>query len=247
MPWIVLGECVTGTAHHTRSVPCQDAFRVRCLGPDGEWLVVAVADGAGTAAHADVGATLVCEELVRRVGPDRLEFLSTHEAMTALFTEVRAALLAEAGQLGVSPRELACTALLAVVGPTSAVVTQIGDGAIVLGDGGGQRVVFWPDPAEYANATDFLSEERFADALRFEAVAGPVAELAVLTDGLQRLALDFAARTPHAPFFRPLFDQLRLAPDPDALAEPFRGFLDSPQVNARTDDDKTLVLAVRRP
>jgi len=27
--------------------------------------------------------------------------------------------------------------------------------------------------------------------------------------------------------------------------EPYRAFLDSPQVNERTDDDKTLVIAVR--
>ena len=69
----------------------------------------------------------------------------------------------------------------------------------------------------------------------------------MFTDGLQRLALDFAGHTPHHGFFGPLFEQLRAVNDSESLVEPFRCFLDSDRVNQRTDDDKTLVLAVRKP
>jgi len=163
--------------------------------------------------------------------------------MVELFRDVREAVLAEAERLGVSGRELACTALLAVIGPSVAAFAQIGDGAMVVGD----RVIFWPEPAEYANATDFLTDDDWAAKLHFAMTDAPVTEVAVLTDGLQRLALDFQGKAPHAAFFRPLFDALRSATDVEALVEPFRDFLDSPRVNARTDDDKTLVIAVRRP
>jgi Protein phosphatase 2C len=247
MPWAVLGESVIGTSHRDRNTPCQDAFRFRLFRPGDEWLVVAVADGAGSAAHAEIGATLACDEFVRRVEAFGPETLSTHEAMAALFADVRTALVTEAERRSVTPRDLACTALLAVAGPSSAMVAQLGDGAVVLGDGRGHRTVFWPEPAEYANATDFLTDDEFAGAMRFEAIADPVSELALLTDGLQRLALDYAVRMPHPPFFGPLFAAVRAAPDPEPLVEPFRGFLDSPRVNERTDDDKTLVIAVRRP
>ena len=239
--WVVLGESVTGTGHRARGVPCQDAFRFRPFGPDSRWLAVAVADGAGSATHAEAGATVTCDELVRRVTLGTPESLMTPDGMTELFRGVRDTLLTEAECLGVPARELACTALLAVVGPDAAAFAQVGDGAIVAGG----RVVVWPEPAEYANATDFLTDDDWVARLRFEATDGPTDELAVTTDGLQRLALDFAARTPHAAFFRPLFDALRSAADPEALVEPFRAFLDSPRVNARTDDDKTLVVAVR--
>jgi len=244
--WTALGESVSGTSHSAGTGPCQDAFRVRRFGPDGEWLAVAVADGAGSASYADAGATLACDEFVRRIDLVPPDALFTRAGMDALFTDVRDALVAEAERLGVPPREVACTALLAVVGPASAVVAQVGDGAIILGDGDGHRVAFWPEPAEYANATDFLTDAQFADALRFEATAGPIVEVAVLSDGLQRLALDFEAKVPHAAFFRPLFDALRGAADPAALGPPFREFLNSPRVNERTDDDKTLVIAIRR-
>jgi hypothetical protein len=164
-----------------------------------------------------------------------------------LFRLVREALFVEAESRQVRPRELACTALLAVVGPSDAAFAQLGDGAIVLGGEPEYRTVFWPEPSEYANSTDFLTDERFADAIHFTTVSTPVSELAILTDGLQRLALDFATRKPHPGFFRPLFGRLRSVDNTEELYEPFRGFLDSPQVNARTDDDKTLILATRRP
>ena len=247
MTWAVLGDSVTGTSHRMRDTRCQDAHRYRSLGPAGEWLVIAVADGAGSASHSEAGAALACEEFVRRVEAIGPAGLLESGAMTALFGDVRAALIAEAKRLELRPREMACTALLAIIGPECAATAQLGDGGIVFGDGQDYRVAFWPEPVEYANATDFLTDDQFADAVRFETTTTPVSEIALLTDGLQRLALDFTTKTPHTAFFAPLFKEVRTASDPSSLAEPFRAFLDSPRVNERTDDDKTLVIAVRRP
>lgn len=251
MPWTILGDCVSGTSHRVRNLPCQDACRFRAIGPEADWLVIAVADGAGSSSHSQVGANLACEELVKRVEALGPESLFTREAMTELFHEVRESLIAEAQRSSLGERELACTVLLAVVGPASAAFAQIGDGVIVIGEGQekGQehRAVFWPEPGEYANATDFLTDSTFAQTMRFETFGGAVAEVAALTDGLQRLALDFASRTVFSGFFQPFFQALRSAGDPTTLAAPLCDFLDSSRVNERTDDDKTLVLAIRTP
>ena len=53
-------------------------------------------------------------------------------------------------------------------------------------------------------------------------------------------------RVPHLAFFRPLFRDLRGSTDPESLRDSFRSFLDSSRVNERTDDDKTLMLAMRQ-
>ena len=245
MVWTALGESVTGTSHRTQNTPCQDAFRFQIFGSMTEWLVIVVADGAGSASHSEIGATLACEEFVRRVQATEHQVPFSREGMIALFADVRAALFVEAERLGVRLRELACTALLAIIGPASAVFAQLGDGAMVIGDGQDHRTVFWPEPTEYANETDFLTDEHFVDCIRFETITDPISEIAVFTDGLQRLALDFTVLSAHAPFFRPLFNQLRTAAHPQSLADPLRSFLDSQRVNERTDDDKTLVLALR--
>lgn len=246
MSWTVLGESITGTSHRARNTPCQDSFRFSTFGPMGEWLIIVAADGAGSASHSEVGATLACDEFVRQVEAFQPDQCLSRKDMTQLFTEVRNALFAEAERLNVRPRELACTALLALVGPTSAAFAQLGDGAIVFGQDQGFRVVFWPEPAEYANATDFLTDDSFADLIQYETVTDTIVEVAVLTDGLQRVALDYTARVAYTGFFRPLFNELRKATDTESLAEPFRKFLNSDRVNERTDDDKTLVIAFRR-
>src|SRR5207302_716885 len=97
----------------------------RTFGPMAEWLVMVTADGAGSASHSEIGATLACDEFVRRVETLEPDMLFNRDGMITLFTDVRAALLAEAERLQVAPREMACTALLAIVGPTSAAFAQL--------------------------------------------------------------------------------------------------------------------------
>ena len=69
--------------------------------------------------------------------------------------------------------------------------------------------------------------------------------MALFTDGLQTLALDYT-RAAHSPFFAPMFAALSSETEPGGLLGPLSAFLESPAVNERTDDDKTLILATRK-
>lgn len=131
-----------------------------------------------------------------------------------------------------------------MLSPRAGVFAQVGDGAIVLGADGSYRAVTWPTSGEYANETTFITADAFEDAFECVRWQGPVREVALLTDGLQRLALNYANRSVHAPFFAPMFQALLAAEAPDLLGPELERFLDSPAVNERTDDDKTLVLAM---
>jgi hypothetical protein len=126
-----------------------------------------------------------------------------------------------------------------------AAFAQIGDGAMVFDGDEGYTVAFWPDTGEYVNMSYFLTDELFRDRLRIEIVERTVNELAVFTDGLQMLALDFTATQTHGPFFAPLFNTLRSGTDIMKLSDSIRVFLDSKRINERTDDDKSLLLAAR--
>lgn len=247
MKWTSLGDSVTGTAHRTRNIPCQDAFCFRTFGVTGNWLVIAVADGAGSALFSEIGATIVCNEFVQIIEQLEPDIIYSRDHMIALFGRVRKTLEEEAQRRNINIRELACTVLLAVLGPDSAFFAQIGDGAIVFRQGIDYRVVFWPESEEYVNVTHFLTDDSFEELVRFEAIKEPIFEVAAFTDGLQRVALDFTVRVAYQAFFGPLFNELRTITDPELLIEPFRCFLDSDRVNQRTDDDKTLVFAVRKP
>jgi hypothetical protein len=250
--WKLLFQSVRGTAHERAGRPCQDSCLVRLWrrGPE-PVLVVACADGAGSASDADAGARLACRGAVGLVLDDLRDGLPVAEierdTVLSWHERLRRQLRDEAGRRNLDVHQLACTLLLAVVGERAAALSQVGDGAIVLCEGDAYRTVFWPQNGEYANTTNFLTDKAFADNLAFDLRRGPVDELALFTDGLQMLSLNFADRSVHQPFFQPMFRKLRSAAAGEGLARALRNFLRSPAVNERSDDDKTLVLATRVP
>jgi hypothetical protein len=135
-----------------------------------------------------------------------------------------------------------------VISLHAAAYLQIGDGAIVVAteEPGEYTWVFWPQHGEYANTTSFLTGDAASDALMFE-TGPPVHEVAIFSDGIERLVLDMAARTVHSPAFRPIFQWLAAtAPEgAEEAGQALTAYLSSDHVNSRTDDDKTLVMATR--
>lgn len=249
--WKLLCESVPGVSHETAGLPCQDHFLGEWTEAGGETvLLLACADGAGSAEHAELGARIASEAIAREMrealgGGVRVSDIDGG-MMMAWHRRVRELLSAEADLRSARLRDFACTLLTAAVGEQSAVFSQIGDGAIILPESDAYRTVFWPQSGEYLNTTNFLTDEEFEQRLEFCTHPEPVDELALLTDGLQMLALRYAEKMVHSPFFQPMFQALRAADSASVLQAPLRDFLTSPQVNRRTDDDKTLILATRR-
>ena len=231
--------------------PCQDfSFASTSRPRDETFLVLACADGAGSASHSRVGAELACTRITRLVFDGLQSGLSPlaidQNTIQTWFGETRAALEEEARQQACTFRDLACTLILAIIGENDATFAQIGDGAVVVDNGTVYEPVFWPQSGEYANVTFFLTDDSAPATLLYSQLRRRVDEVALFTDGLQMLALDYAKRTAHAPFFATVFRQLRNCPEPDELFLPMREYLDSEPVNNRTDDDKSLVIATRR-
>jgi len=253
--WRAAYASVIGTAHLRTGAPCQDAGRCTVLrASDGcEALVAAASDGAGTAARSEIGAALAVEAFIAEFGAaardDPTLARIDRAFVSSWIARFQDVIAARASAEGCTPSDFACTLLGAVVTATNAVYVQIGDGAIIVGTEEPDHYawVAWPQHGEYANATNFVTEARAAAVAEFE--KGPaIDEIALFTDGIERLVLDSAHRSVHAPAFRPIFAWLR-ATDPGCPAAPseaLTAYLGSAHVNARTDDDKTLVMATRR-
>jgi hypothetical protein len=223
---------------------------VRLLGEDGaRTLVACVADGAGSAKHSELGSSIVCNSMIENAtkffetngGFDNLEFPSVIEWCE----DARTRILDAATLHDCRTREFATTLCVAIMGPAMSFFAQIGDGAIILGNDTLYGVVFWPQSGEYANSTNFLTSDEYEKQLEFLATPSKYSNVALMTDGIERIALRFDIQTPHTPFFEPLFRALRSTADVDSLNEGLRGFLSSSSVQLRSDDDKTLVLATR--
>lgn len=253
--WRYVYASIPGVAHLVDGIDCQDACAVQLVTtPEiGPVLILAVADGAGSAAQSRAGAELACRALLAECATrltDGVPIDWTRAEAETLFQSVRTALAQQAADMDLPVREFACTLLGAIVAADRALFLQIGDGAIVIGAENDYRPVFWPQSGEYANETRFATDSDAIAHLECAVLAEPVAEIALLTDGLQLLALHYRDRQAHAPFFRPMFQPLRIHQEsgcPAVLATALEHFLASPAVNRRTHDDKTLVLATRLP
>ena len=73
----------------------------------------------------------------------------------------------------------------------------------------------------------------------------PVREIALFTDGLLNLIMDTSSMEPHPPFFNNLGNWLREYEEPEHPGRKLLRILGSEQVAKRTDDDVTLLMAVR--
>jgi hypothetical protein len=143
---------------------------------------------------------------------------------------------------------MAATLIGALVCSNRAIVCHVGDGACVLRRKGcsSWEVPSWPAHGKYASATYFVTDDPEAQ-LHFNSIEGEFSELAMFSDGIERLALDFVNKSASDRFFSPMFAPLaNLGPGRDrGLSGSLRRFLDSPRILERTDDDKSLVLARR--
>lgn len=253
--WRYVAASVIGTSHEKAGGSCQDANDCQIYAlPTGEKvLAAAVADGAGSAVCGGEGAAKTCHALLGLMkehlcSGNAIELI-TKDTVNSWLTTIQILVEEEAKAVSRERRDFACTILGLIVGESCAACLQVGDGVMVLADSEEHSYghVFWPDRGEYANTTHFVTEDDAIEHLQFESVKRRIVEAALLSDGLQTIALNYQQRTAHEPFFKGLFAPLRTAEEGCSreLSESLAAFLSSPRVNEKTDDDKTLVLASR--
>lgn len=249
--WRVVAASVQGTSHVRAGLPCQDAWASLDLADGG--IVLAVADGAGSAAQAEVASALAVEAAVLSVQQQMAATVPHSEdgwcwLLANAFAEARAALFLEAASHHSAPRDWATTLVLAVVSKQWTVGGLVGDCAVVVRREDGTFISLCPpQKGEYANMTNFLTQNDALDQLAVVALPYPVHQIALLSDGLLNLAVNLAHNRPFAPFFEPLFAFTNAAADDASASAQLADFLATERVNARTDDDKTLILASYAP
>ena len=252
-PWRIAFASSTGTSHLRLNKGCDDSCSAEVLrGAENEVVILCVADGAGSAARASEGAQEVCNcflKLCRNIVETGGAFsgATEHRIREDWICQLRNVLVNKACEEGAELRDFATTFLGAVITDDGCIFLQIGDGAIVASEiqtPDDYTVICWPQHGEYANTTSFLTDVDAAIAADVTLLQRTIARVILFSDGMERLLLDFANHSAASRPISQLISPLLTEPQTD-LNQGLRSLLDSPGVNARTDDDKSLVLAAR--
>lgn len=211
-----------------------------------------VSDGAGSASHGGQGASLTCRVLAihARAHFRKTTNLPSDEDIVAWVDAAKDNIWVAATQRGLQLRNFAATLVCVISNGNDTVIAHVGDGCAVMKILGNDNWIAasWPNHGEYASTTFFVTDDKELK-LRITRLAVEVVACAVFTDGIERLALDFRNNIPFEPFFNavmnPVIASERRGHDV-RLSEKLRDFLNSDSVNARTDDDKSLILAVKK-
>lgn len=247
--WQIISASVTGKSHEKLALPCQDAHIYRET--DNHEFIVAVADGAGSASFADVGAQLAVKTAVELIEKylsslDEGEVIDWNTQLLGVIDQTKQVIEAEASRSDLLARELATTLILGVITASAIAVVQVGDGAVVVEDQQGNLMALTtPASGEYLNETTFLISPNALESAQIQVWSGMPKYLAIFSDGLQMLGLKMPEGKPHPPFFAPLFRFVESIYDRTEAEEQLVSFLRSPRVTERTDDDLTLILAAK--
>ena len=250
----VFGGKVTGSSHEAKGLPCQDAFRFEKT--DFGTVIIAVADGLGSAENSDIGADIAVNSAVKRIKSlfeehERYEvpaaaLMKNRDIIREAFYSARESLETYAKTNGLQLKTLACTLIVAFNDGDFLNTGHIGDGAVTADTGGKISIVSTPADSEYVNEVTPLTSGNIDENLRINENVPKTGIFAVFTDGCQRA---FLKRTPegyipYEPFFRPLFSYLAELSDEDEGSGQIENFLASEKMADNSDDDKTLVIAV---
>ena len=232
--WRAVAVSEAGDSHLKDGLPCQDACRIHV---EAGTLIASIGDGAGSARHGGIGCRAAVDGFVEESANLLRRGRSPEEAACEAFKEARRR-VSEIG--GDELRDYHTTLLGVIATNESFAVVQIGDGAVII-DG---EVAVESHTGKYANETCFLTQHHVPP--NTYAAKKRVSRVALITDGLEHHAVELRGhtRSAHGPFFDPFFRWLKKADQRDRT-EQLSKFLRSDTIRSRTDDDVTLLLAMR--
>jgi hypothetical protein len=262
MEWRIARASVIGTGHIQAKMPCQDSNYVMQVG---DTVIIAVADGLGSAAYSDRGSKFICNYVVEHLAqamtpppPTLMESLGQlvtgaipqidmHALMIHAATEARTALMALASTEQNDLRDYACTLLVAVLSADAWHVLHIGDGAVVgITSATSVKTLSAPDNGEFINVTVPITSSDYQNHLRYTYGNERLYGIALLSDGVQPMCINYKTGDAYPGFFTPLIHWLAAFPA-GTLADASDGLsklLDSDKLRQKSDDDMTLVLVI---
>ncbi len=241
--WLMNGTAIQGRGHISEGTPCQDKIASKC---NDTTYVIALADGAGSAALSHIGAEK-CVDIITQYFLDNFEDCYTNEDDNSLTKSIYEKLIDNLNQLAFenhcSIKELACTLLCVAENNSRFITFHLGDGIIAFCDDDSVKVYSSPDNGEFANVTYFVTSSNALSKIRIRKAELPdVTAFYLMSDGAgtslyssQRNAASNALK---------MMSDLSLMYSEDDVRDEITNFFTS-SIGTRTLDDCSVVYMVK--
>jgi serine/threonine protein phosphatase PrpC len=249
MKWEAVAKSVIGVKHIKAEKPCQD-YSAYSLEENRQVILGAISDGMGSAEHSDIGSRIAVDLTLKILKNQKVWNLRPEESTLKHFFQnllqnVINELTKQATNNGYSIEKLACTLIAFVATPKWFSAIQIGDGQIVVSSPKRDyKLIFKPDKGEYANETTPITSKSALREMRFCLNPTCYEFICAATDGIENISLlKTEGWKPYNKFFDGLMESI--ASSQKSLKEKeeeIEHFLNTEEINRRTDDDKTLLL-----
>ena len=242
------GASCIGVAHLRSGVPLQDAYQTY-VDPKGNYSIVIVSDGAGSAKFAEVGSARISTNFISEIRAlcsqeNKVAFDSFKETVYMAVQSTRTSLVTEGFKLN----DCHATIVACVAFKDRCYLAHLGDGIQVVfieePNGDIAVCVSEPENGEASNETFFYTEDAWRDRLRLTEIPRNVLACMLMSDGMEDFIWNPQSGLKTG-FCRPLIQRARdgsnsIGGFDKVLAE----VVSDKRTDQFTNDDKTLCLVV---
>jgi hypothetical protein len=229
-----------GTNHNRKGADSDDRAAVLDFQDE---VVVAVADGAGSAPYGGLGAEVAVHAVKSSLQESFLpKSQHTPKFIRKLFRRARDRIVRLANQSGHVVHDYATTLIVVVVTPQMVTTGRIGDGCVVVATLEGEiELLSYTSRTGPTNVTQFLTDEDWLEQLTLDRLKKPNLSVAAFSDGIEYQVTFGRPRRPHLQFFEPIFRSMHSRGELRTGIVLNRVFQN--QIAAVSGDDMTIVLA----
>lgn len=254
LTYTVFGSSVTGESHLIYGKGGDDSYGYKIKG---NYIIAVVADGAGSASLSKIGSELVVQAFL-----DQFEKSETIDDLAGFLKDTvdfaREEIVMKSIE-GISPdgpkpkeskgtiKDYATTVAVFLSNGKEWCTAHIGDGAIVISVDNEIKIAAQPYRSEYVNETVFITSDNYKELLDIR-TGDSFDKVFLFTDGIQRGVLEPDGETmkPFLPFFQYLSEFSDNVKGEEKGSSEIEKLLLSDQIKSISDDDKTLLILVKR-
>jgi len=166
--WKIASSYVIGQGHIRKNLPCQDrTFKLTKKDLSGEFYGVALADGAGSYAHSDIGAEMITKKILYFIKRKFKYIQKYNNPEVYILKYIKKELEKLSKEKNIDIKEFSSTLLFIAIQNNDIIIGHIGDGIIgVLDNNDNLKIVSYPENGEYSNSTFFTTSFKYKKRLR---------------------------------------------------------------------------------